>query len=88
MANWVRRILPSIDGCFQQARGSNGDAGGTISVQVTMHENARPSAKVRSVPGPLSGLVSCATMKLWNQRPPLFTGPEGQQHVVFIHFGS
>lgn len=87
MANWVRRILPTLDGCYQQVRGNGGDAAGTIAVLVTMHENARPNAKVQSVPGHLSSLVPCATTKLWNQRPPLFTGPEGQRHTVRIHFG-
>lgn len=88
IAPWVKRVLPDIDACYARARRSNPNAAGTVAVNLTMHANARPTAKPRSVPSALSSMLTCATGKLWNKRPPLFTGPEGQRHTVYIHFGK
>jgi len=83
MEGWLRRVTPVIDGCY---RGIAEKPRGIVQVNVTMHENRRPTVAIKSLPNSLAGLVPCATTKLMGQRSPLFTGPEGERHTVGIHF--
>jgi hypothetical protein len=80
MQKWVDRVIAIADGCHARNRAATG----TLEAQVTMHENERPSASLRSLPGQLSGLVSCATGALMGVKMPLFTGREGTRYTVRI----
>lgn len=83
IVTWLRKITPVLDRCY---RGLSGSPKGTVKVSVTMHENRRPSAGLKTLPSSLAGLMPCATMKLMSTRAPMFTGPEGQRHTVSIQF--
>lgn len=82
MQSWLDRVIAIADGCHAQARGNRG----TIEAVITMHENSRPDADVRSVPSQLGGVVACATGALLRTKMPLFTGREGARYVVRLHF--
>ena len=88
MGPWVKQVVEIADKCYAQERKSNALAEGSIAVNVTMHENDRPDADVKSLPPQLSGVVACATGKLMRIKMPLFTGPEGQKHGVKIVFSK
>jgi hypothetical protein len=53
-----------------------------------MHANARPDPDVQSLPGELSGIVTCATGQLMRTKMPLFTGTEGESYTVKVRFGE
>lgn len=82
MQSWVDRVIAIADGCH----GNNRAARGSIEATLTMHENARPDADIRSLPGPLSGIVACATGSLMRIKMPLFTGQEGTRYDVRLVF--
>jgi hypothetical protein len=86
MQPWLAEVIRVIDGCYTKELKSNASAGGAIQVRVTMHENERPDADMKSLPPALSGVVACATGGLMRSRMPLFTGKEGEKHDVSIHF--
>ena len=82
MQSWLDRVFAVIDGCHAQNRGATG----TIEAQITMHENERPDADIRSLPPALSSVVACATGGLMRTKMPLFTGREGARYPVRIRF--
>jgi len=86
MQSWVDTVMKVADSCYASQRASSEKAEGVIVVRVIMHPNARPDAEIQSLPPPLSGMVACATGGLMRTRMPLFTGPEGEQYTVRIHF--
>jgi cytoskeletal protein RodZ len=86
MQPWVDTVMKVADSCYATQRESSEKAEGVIVVDVTMHPNARPDAEIKSLPPQLSGMVACATGGLMRTHMPLFTGPEGEQHTVRIHF--
>ncbi|HKP64085.1 MAG TPA: hypothetical protein VJV78_45430 [Polyangiales bacterium] len=86
MQPWLAKVMKVIDDCYAGVRADNPSAAGTISFRVTMHENARPDPDIQSLPGPLSGVVACATGQLMRARMPLFTGREGDSYVVHVKF--
>jgi len=88
MQPWLSKVIPVIDRCYAGVRSRNPGASGTISFRVTMHRNARPSPDIESLPGQLSGVVTCATGQLLRTRMPLFTGNEGETHRVRVRFGE
>jgi hypothetical protein len=83
MQPWVQKVIAVADRCYA-SKGGGADA--SIVVDVTMHENARPDADIRSLPPGLAGVVACATGDLMRTKMPLFTGPEGQRHTLKIKF--
>ena len=83
MQPWVNKVIPVADRCYAS---KGGGANASIVVDVTMHENARPDADIRSLPPALAGVVACATGDLMRTKMPLFTGPEGQRHTLKIKF--
>jgi hypothetical protein len=86
MQPWLTKVIGVIDRCYASERGRASDAAGTIEIAISMHVNARPDVDVKSVPAQLGGVVACATPELMRARPPLFTGPEGERHVVRVQF--
>lgn len=82
MQTWVNRVVPIIDGCHARNRALQG----IVEAQVTMHENERPEATLRSLPGALSAIVTCATLALMQVKMPLFTGQEGTRYTVRVVF--
>jgi hypothetical protein len=85
MQPWLDKVIAIVDRCYARARGGS-DAGGTIVLQLTMHENARPDVDIESLPPPLSSVVACATGDLMRSRSPLFTSGEGERYTVELHF--
>jgi hypothetical protein len=88
MQPWLNKVVSVVDTCFAKLQAQSADVHGTIEVTVTMRENERPDADIRSLPPQLSSLVSCATGALMRSKMPLFTGPEGQRHNVRLRFGE
>lgn len=86
MRPWLSKAVNVADSCYAKAREDDANAAGVIALNVTMHENARPSGGVSSVSGPIKSIVSCATMRLLGVKMPLFTGTEGETHTVRIRF--
>jgi outer membrane biosynthesis protein TonB len=86
MQPWVNKVMTVIDRCYANERARSQDAAGVVELAVTMQANARPEVDIRSVPTQLGGVVACATPELMRARPPLFTGPEGERHVVRVRF--
>ncbi|HKO51190.1 MAG TPA: hypothetical protein VJV79_25950, partial [Polyangiaceae bacterium] len=86
MQPWLTRVMGVAKDCYDRERKADPNATGVIALKITMHENARPDADVKTLPAQLSGLVPCATGQLMRARMPLFTGPEGQSHTIKIHF--
>jgi hypothetical protein len=86
MQPWLAKVMKVIDDCYAGVRADSPSAAGTIVFRVTMHENARPDPDIQALPGPLSGVVACATGQLMRTRMPLFTGSEGEQYVVRVKF--
>ncbi len=83
MVPWLAATMATIDGCHATDRG----ALGTLVIELTMHENARPSADVGEVASALRGVFACAMAQLMQaERMPLFTGPEGQKHSINVRF--
>lgn len=82
MQPWANQVVSVIDKCHAQ----NATAQGTIEVLITMHENARPNADIKKLPGALSPIVACATSGLMRTKMPLFTGSEGTRYTVKINF--
>jgi hypothetical protein len=85
MQPWLDKVIGVVDRCYARARGDS-DAGGTIVLRLTMHENARPDVDIESLPPRLSSVVACSTGDLMRARSPLFTGSEGERHTVELHF--
>jgi hypothetical protein len=88
MQPWLNKVMPVIDTCYGNVLSGNANAKGTISFRVTMHANARPDPDVQSLPGELSGIVTCATGQLMRIKMPLFTGTEGESYTVKVRFGD
>lgn len=86
MQPWVNKAVGVADKCYARQRSSNPFAKGTIAVKVTMHKNARPSGVLKSLPPMLAMMMPCATEAMGSSHMPLFTGPEGRQYTVKIHF--
>jgi hypothetical protein len=86
MQPWLAKVMKVIDDCYAGVRANDPHAAGTITFRVTMHENARPDPDIQSLPGPLSGVVACATGQLMRTHMPLFTGSEGEHYVVHVKF--
>lgn len=86
MQPWVDKVMKVADSC--QAKQAGATSAGVIVVQITMHQNSRPDADIKSLPPQLAGIVACATGELMRTRMPLFTGPEGERHTLRIHFGK
>jgi hypothetical protein len=86
MDGWLNHVLVVIDRCYLTALDANPNAAGIVTAEVIMHENARPNVDLHETPDALANVVECASGSLINKRPPLFTGPEGQRHVVSVHF--
>lgn len=84
MQPWANQVISVIDKCHTQ----NPNAAGTIEVQITMHENARPDADIKKLPSELSPIVACATGGLMRTKMPLFTGTEGARYMVKINFSK
>ncbi|MET0343167.1 MAG: hypothetical protein ABW252_19315 [Polyangiales bacterium] len=82
MQAWLDTTIATIDRCHASSRTSVGVMEGTI----TMHENDRPDLSLTGMPAALSMVVACATGPLTRSRMPLFTGKEGRQYVVRLHF--
>jgi hypothetical protein len=88
MQPWLNKVIPVIDRCYGNVLADNAGASGTITFRVTMHKDARPDPDIQSLPGQLSGVVTCATGQLMRTRMPLFTGTEGESHTVRVRFGE
>lgn len=86
MQPWVNTVMKVADSCYATQRESSESAAGVITIEVTMHPNARPDAEIKSLPPQLSGMVACATGGLMHARMPLFTGPEGEHYTIRIQF--
>lgn len=86
MRPWLGKAIAAADGCYVELRSSEPAAAGTIEVSVTMHENARPTASVASMPAALKSLTMCLTRRLWSVKMPLFTGNEGERYLVRARF--
>jgi hypothetical protein len=86
MRPWLGKAVIAVDSCYADLRRDNPSASGVITFSVTMHQNARPSGAVGSLPAPLRSLVPCVTSSLWSVRMPLFTGDEGARYEVAAHF--
>jgi hypothetical protein len=86
MRPWLSKAISVVDACYAELRSSDPSASGTATFSVTMHENARPSASVGSLPGPLEPLVLCVTTRLIGVKMPLFTGDEGASYTVRVRF--
>lgn len=82
MQAWLDASIAVIDRCHAASRGAVGVIQGTL----TMHENERPDLALTSMPAALGMVVACATGPLTKSRMPLFTGKEGRQYVVRLHF--
>jgi hypothetical protein len=86
MQPWLTKVMGVIDRCYASERARSPEAAGVIELAITMHVNARPDADVKSVPPQLGGVVACATPELMRARPPLFTGPERERHIIRVRF--
>jgi hypothetical protein len=87
MQPWLNNTMKVIEQCYADVLKDNAKAAGTIVFVLEMHKNTRPDADISSLPGPLSGVVACATGKLMRAaRMPLFTGNEGEKHTVRVKF--
>jgi hypothetical protein len=86
MRPWLGKAVNAIDSCYADLRRGNPSAAGVITFSVTMHQNARPTGAVASLPAALRSLVPCVTTSLWSARMPLFTGDEGARYDVAAHF--
>jgi hypothetical protein len=86
MRPWLSKAVNVADACYAEERADNPAAAGAIAVQVTMHENARPSGKVGSVSPGIGGIVMCATTRMLGVKMPLFTGKEGESYTLRVHF--
>ena len=64
MRPWLGKAIAVADSCYAKVRADNPSASGEIAVQVTMHENARPSGRVASASPAVSGITMCATTRL------------------------
>lgn len=86
MRPWLGKAIAVADSCYAKLRADNAAAAGEIAVQLTMHENARPSGRVASTTPALSGITMCATTRLLGVKMPLFTGTEGETYTVRVRF--
>lgn len=86
MRPWLGKAVSVADSCYASERADDPSTSGVIALQVTMHENARPSGRVSSVSPAVSGIVMCATTRMLGVKMPLFTGKEGDTHTVRVHF--
>jgi hypothetical protein len=86
MQPWSEQAIQAIDQCYDAERKKNPAAAGVISVRLTMHEESRPDADIKTLPPALSGVVACATGNLMRTRMPLFTSKEGDKYTVNIEF--
>jgi hypothetical protein len=86
MQPWANQAVKVIDDCYSAERKKNPAAAGVISVRLTMHDEARPDADIKSLPPALSGVVACATGSLMRIKMPLFTSHEGDHYNVNIDF--
>jgi hypothetical protein len=86
MQPWVNHVIEVADRCYAKTRTGNASAHGILVLQLTMHENARPSVDIELLPGSLTGVVTCATRELMGRRSPLFTSREGERHRLELHF--
>ena len=86
MRPWLGKAVATADACYAKLLADNPAASGDIAVQVTMHENARPSGRVSSVAPAVNGVVMCATTRLLGVKMPLFTGREGDTYTMRVHF--
>lgn len=86
MRPWLRKAVSVADACYASERADAPGASGVVALQVTMHENARPSGRVSSVSPAISGIVMCATTRMLGVKMPLFTGAEGESHTVRVRF--
>jgi hypothetical protein len=86
MRPWLGKAIATADGCYAKVLADNPGASGDIAVQLTMHENARPSGRVSSVASAVDGVVMCATTRMLGVKMPLFTGNEGDTYTVREHF--
>ncbi|HEY2733294.1 MAG TPA: hypothetical protein VGI70_04880 [Polyangiales bacterium] len=84
MRPWLARAVATVDACYSELRAADPSAAGNVSIALTMHENARPSAEVESLPGPLKPLVLCVTSRMLSARMPLFTGDEGSRFSLRV----
>jgi hypothetical protein len=88
MRPWLSTAVSVLDACYAELRSSDPHASGTATFSVTMHANARPSASVGSLPGPLQPLVLCVTTRLIGVKMPLFTGDEGASYTVRVRLAG
>jgi hypothetical protein len=84
----LSRAVSVVDACYAELRSSDPNASGTATFNLTMHENARPSASVGSLPSPLQPLLLCVTARLIGVKMPLFTGDEGAAYTVRVRFSG
>ncbi|HEX4354865.1 MAG TPA: hypothetical protein VHZ95_18165 [Polyangiales bacterium] len=81
---WLARAVATVDACYSELRSVDPSAAGSVSIALTMHKNARPSADIDSLPDPLKPLVLCVTARMMNVRMPLFTGDEGDSFKLRV----
>jgi hypothetical protein len=86
MRPWLGKAIAVLDDCYAQIRAGDANAAGAIAVALTMHENARPSARLASADAAVNGMVMCVTRRLVGVKMPLFTGREGDSYSVVAHF--
>jgi hypothetical protein len=86
MRPWLAKAVAVTDACYAEERAANPSVAGSIAFTLTMHENARPTAAVSSLPAALQGMVLCVTARLMAVKMPLFTGKEGATYSVKVHF--
>ena len=86
MRPWLGKAMAVVDACYAERRASNPTTGGTITFEVTMHKNARPSGRLVAADPSVSGIVMCATTRLYSIKMPLFTGDEGDRQTVRVRF--
>jgi hypothetical protein len=86
MGPWLAKAVAVTDACYADERAASPEVSGSIAFTLTMHENARPSAAVSSLPAALQGMVLCVTARLMGVKMPLFTGKEGATYTVRVHF--
>jgi hypothetical protein len=84
MRAWMDKAIAVVDACYAELRRSDGAATGVVELNVTMHQNARPSASVGSMPWALKGVASCVTTHLFGVKMPLFTGREGDRQTLRV----
>jgi hypothetical protein len=85
MRPWLAKAIAAADGCYVDQLHNDARLAGVVTFSLTMHQNARPTARVISLPAAFQGMVLCVTSNLIGEKMPLFTGKEGERYTVSVH---